>query len=530
MPADDRRIGPGRPPSRRPVGPGGYPGPVGSDDRLLAVAAAAGDRAALAGIYDRYADRLYDLCWSILRDRHEAADAVHDTFVVASTRLAQLRDPDRLRPWLFAVARREAIARSDRRRRAVPTEDIDMTGSHVDEVDRDPGDAAALVWEAAEALTERDRAVLDLHVRHGLAGADLAAALDVEPAQAAVLLSRAKQTMGKAVGATLLARSARGPAAERCDELAAIVGGHTGPLDTVLRKRIARHADGCDRCGERRTGMTKALAMLAAAPVSVAPSDLRDRVLEGTLISSTSAVPATAATYAWHDDGFPAEPHRRRRRPIAWLAGAALVALLLGGGAVALGGDGDRPRVTPAAAPSPPSTSPTTPTSTQPAAAPPAPSPSARPPSSDIPSQPPAPRRTTDRKSEGGPGASAASPPTTTGTPPTTQAPPTTAAPVGVTASADRSRLSSAGGDGCLPTTATVTARTSGSPDSVTLRWQAPDGATGSDAMTRQPDGSWRGTLGPFDLPGDARWWVDAAGVGGGARSATRSVTVVRCT
>ncbi len=53
------------------------------------MAAATGDRTALAAIYDRYADRLYDFCLGMLRDREAAADCVQDVFVTAATKLGQ---------------------------------------------------------------------------------------------------------------------------------------------------------------------------------------------------------------------------------------------------------------------------------------------------------------------------------------------------------------------------------------------------------------------------------------------------------
>ena len=40
-------------------------------------------------------------CW---HEPADAADAVQDTFVIAAAELGRLRDPDRLRPWLYAVA------------------------------------------------------------------------------------------------------------------------------------------------------------------------------------------------------------------------------------------------------------------------------------------------------------------------------------------------------------------------------------------------------------------------------------------
>src|SRR5258707_1944767 len=92
-------------------------------DAELARAAAAGDRGAFAMIYDRYADRLHDFCVGMVRDRDAAADCVQDVFCTAATQLTKLRDPDRLRPWLYAIARNEALrCIRDRRREQVSDE------------------------------------------------------------------------------------------------------------------------------------------------------------------------------------------------------------------------------------------------------------------------------------------------------------------------------------------------------------------------------------------------------------------------
>ena len=91
---------------------------TGATDADLVHAHLAGDRAALAAIYDRYAASLYDTAAALLRDPHEAADAVQDTFVAASQHLGQLRDPTRLRAWLFAIVRHEVERRGRRRQRS----------------------------------------------------------------------------------------------------------------------------------------------------------------------------------------------------------------------------------------------------------------------------------------------------------------------------------------------------------------------------------------------------------------------------
>jgi hypothetical protein len=51
------------------------------------------------------------------------------TFVLAASRLAGLRDPDRLRPWLYAVARNECYRRLRARNRTTGLQEAgEMTG------------------------------------------------------------------------------------------------------------------------------------------------------------------------------------------------------------------------------------------------------------------------------------------------------------------------------------------------------------------------------------------------------------------
>src|SRR6266516_2634321 len=97
-----------------------------STDAELVAGVLAGDREAFADVYDRYADRLFDFCMSVLRDRQDAEDAVQDTFVLVAQRLGQLNDPERLRPWLYAVARSVALRRVRARQRVVLDEVGDM--------------------------------------------------------------------------------------------------------------------------------------------------------------------------------------------------------------------------------------------------------------------------------------------------------------------------------------------------------------------------------------------------------------------
>lgn len=309
-------------------------------DATLVTAALAGDREAFADIYDRYALRMHDFCLSMLRSRDAAADAMQDTFVIAADRLVQLRDPDRLRPWLYAVARSVALKQLRGRRREQVAADVDAPADDFDA----PHDAArrdelrALLWDAARGLSDRDRMVLDLHLRHGLEGQELATALGVTENNANVTLSRVRDRVERSLGAFLVARLG----SRDCTELAALLRDWDGRFSPLVRKRVARHVDGCDVCDARRAALVSPWQLLGTVPLVALPPELRDRVLGRIDLTSGR--------------------RRPRDRRAARLTAAALVAVAATAGAVAAAQsirDHDTaPAVAPLPAPAGPSSAP----------------------------------------------------------------------------------------------------------------------------------------------------------------------------
>jgi RNA polymerase sigma factor (sigma-70 family) len=124
-------------------------------DAELARAAATGDRRAFATIYDRYADRLHDFCLGMVRNRDAAADCVQDVFCTAATQLVKLREPDRLRPWLYAIARNEALRCIRERQREQASDELPEAASQEAGPDTIAGriELAALIAEAAGGLS-----------------------------------------------------------------------------------------------------------------------------------------------------------------------------------------------------------------------------------------------------------------------------------------------------------------------------------------------------------------------------------------
>ena len=315
-------------------------------DAQLVSAYLDGDRTALASIYDKYAAGLYDTAAAMLSDRHDAADMVQDVFCIAAERLNQLRDPDRLKPWLYAVLRNEVYRRTKKRKRATPTDfQAETTPDVVAAFDPNADGAAAsydelaeLVRSAAAGLDERDRLVLELSVRQGLTGADLADALGVTPEQSYTLVHRMRDRIEKSLGAFTVAKMG----SRECSELATIISGWNGEFSILIRKRVARHIDECSIC-ERTRSKYAPLALFGAAPVFLLPLGLREKVL-----TATQSIPTPSKSADTHaskssrgsqrsrhiklnrNDGFPSVA-RISRHAVAVIASTAVVLLLIAG-------------------------------------------------------------------------------------------------------------------------------------------------------------------------------------------------------
>jgi len=307
-------------------------------DSDIVAAMVEGDRAGVAAALGRHAQGIHAYCRSQLSDPADAAGAVRDTFAIASAEISRLREPDRLRAWLFALARNEC---QRRRRAAAPSARLYEAAHAMD----DTGSFAAITQEAGLRAQVRaalagmdpvDREISELHLRHGFYGADLADILGVSPGQAHTLASRARSRFERSLGVLLLARSAW----EHCPRLAAILDDPGGKPAPSLRWRVERHTRRCEICGVRkRNGLNPAI-LLGMLPVNPLQADLRRQALTLISDSSPSAVAQRARVLdraaRFRADGFPAQlttPSAAGRRitSAAAVTAAAAALVLLGG-------------------------------------------------------------------------------------------------------------------------------------------------------------------------------------------------------
>jgi len=293
-------------------------------DTEIVALMAAGDQRGLAATYDAYADRLHDYARSMLRssDAAAAADVTHDTFLIAFAKAGDLRNPERLRSWLYAITRNECMRVVKQARRTEPLETDVAEGSSDMSHDVATADLKELVHAAANGLSPKDREVFELGMRHDLAAPEIAAALGISDNAAHAMLSRVRDAMARSLGAFVVARD------RSCPALNSVLAGWDGSFDPLWRKRIARHVDSCATCAGVQKRELSPAALLGVAPLAAAPAALRTRLVRADFDIAPALVERAGP---WRADGFPgAAPSRRRG---AMLAVAAVLLLLLGGAA-----------------------------------------------------------------------------------------------------------------------------------------------------------------------------------------------------
>jgi RNA polymerase sigma factor (sigma-70 family) len=233
-----------------------------SDDRLAQMVGS-GHEEAFTALYNRYHQRLYRYCRSMLGNDSDAQDALQSTLAGAFAALAQGRRAAPVRPWLYRIAHNESISIMRRRRPEVEITEAHITpAASAAEIAEERSRLAGLMADLA-ALTERQRAALVMRELGGLSHAEIATALTID-------MPAAKQTIFEARRS--LQEFAEGRAMV-CDEVCQAISAGGGR--TLRGRRVRAHLRDCGRCQAfaaaipARTRDLKAIAPPLAAPAAI---------------------------------------------------------------------------------------------------------------------------------------------------------------------------------------------------------------------------------------------------------------------
>ena len=161
--------------------------------------AAAGDEVAFARIVAAYHGDLVRVAYGICGERDLALDAVQAAWLIAWRKLRNVREPDRLRSWLVAVAANEArhIVRRRGRRRL-----LELAAPAVGRQHPDPTEAISRVdlVNALQHLKPEERSLIALRYGADLDSTEIGPLLGLTPSGVRARLARLMARLRKELG------------------------------------------------------------------------------------------------------------------------------------------------------------------------------------------------------------------------------------------------------------------------------------------------------------------------------------------
>ena len=139
---------------------------------------AAGEREALAALYQRTRTAVYGLALSYLRNAHDAQDLTQDVYVQVWDCAAQYRPTGSPMGWLLAVCRNLCLMRLRREEHHAALSEEGWDAIPTPECGLD-AEERVLLQNALESLGEEERRIVLLHAVTGLKHREIAALLEL---------------------------------------------------------------------------------------------------------------------------------------------------------------------------------------------------------------------------------------------------------------------------------------------------------------------------------------------------------------
>lgn len=160
-----------------------------------------GEEAAFGVLVDRYLDSAYATAFSVLRNAHDAEDAVQSAFIRALERIDQLKPGSPFGPWFYRVLRSTCL--NLRRREALRSHDdvpVSAAGGRDPERDLSRKMTRAKVTGALGELPEMQRLAVTLYDLEGYSHQEIAEILGIAVGTSRAHVHHARRTLRRLIG------------------------------------------------------------------------------------------------------------------------------------------------------------------------------------------------------------------------------------------------------------------------------------------------------------------------------------------
>jgi RNA polymerase sigma-70 factor (ECF subfamily) len=183
---------------------------VNSVETRLAKLARNGDRGAFAELVDLYKDKIYHLAYRMLNNKHEAEDAVQETFLRVYTNLHRYDEQQKFSTWIFRIGTNHCIDRLRKRKHSAYSLDAEMPdGEGNDYYSMLPGnedtpekqiilsETQMLIRKAIDALPEKYKSVVILRYLQDMSLQEISDVLDMPVTTVKTRVHRGREYLRK---------------------------------------------------------------------------------------------------------------------------------------------------------------------------------------------------------------------------------------------------------------------------------------------------------------------------------------------
>lgn len=169
------------------------------NESALVCAARQGDKEALQLLLGRNWAWLKGLAYSIVGDANDVDDVLQDICVRVISKIDTLREPERFRPWLAILARRQALRYRQQKAQRPISWDEELADQHCDKTAQrllenlEQKEQYERILQALNSLPEKYREAFILEYVHDLTYGQIAEILDIPFTTVQIRLVRARR-------------------------------------------------------------------------------------------------------------------------------------------------------------------------------------------------------------------------------------------------------------------------------------------------------------------------------------------------
>jgi RNA polymerase sigma-70 factor (ECF subfamily) len=176
----------------------------------LAKLARNGDRHAFAELVELYKDKIFHLAYRMLNNKHEAEDAVQETFLRVYTNLHRYDENQKFSTWIFRIATNHCIDRLRKRKHTAYSLDAEMPdgegndyysmlASHDDLPEKQIilSETQQQIRKAIDALPEKYKAVVILRYLQDMSLQEISDVLDMPVTTVKTRVHRGREYLRK---------------------------------------------------------------------------------------------------------------------------------------------------------------------------------------------------------------------------------------------------------------------------------------------------------------------------------------------